>query len=80
MINKRDNFKLRQETLKSIKLREFFTKLWIFLNNVLILEWVNLDDFVLILKIPKTTFLFFTKKLTLYAFFSLKNIKSTLNN
>ena len=69
MINKRDNFKLRQEPLKSIKLREFFTKLWIFLNNVLILEWVNLDDFVLILKIPKTIFLFFTKKLTLYAFF-----------
>ena len=80
MINKRDNFKLRQEPLKSIKLREFFTKLWIFLNNVLILEWVNLDDFVLILKIPKTTFLFLTKKLTLYAFFSLKNIKSSLNN
>ena len=56
MINKRDNFKSRQEPLKSIKLREFFTKLWIFLNNVLILEWVNLDDFVLIYENTKDNF------------------------
>ena len=44
MINKRDNFKLRQEPLKSIKLREFFTKLWIFLNNVLILEVLDAEE------------------------------------